>query len=192
MNCQTSNDYMMKHFDGEASDIEEAQFRQHLKTCEKCSEEFACMSDIFGSLKESDIVEPPEDFEKRVMEKVEKVELARRENNSRMLVLLYNAATVVSIILLLVFVADLKQVSVFSAFEKIGQYLGSFTSAAAAVFGVVGAIFRLLGGVIGVIIDVAVSVVKSYYYIFITLIGLLFAIQKLYAYVAAQDGGETK
>lgn len=192
MNCQISSDYMMKHFDGEINETEEAQFRQHLETCEKCSEEFACMSEIFGTLAESNIVEPPEDFEKRVMEKVEKVELARRESNSRMLVLLYNAATAVSIILLLVFVADLKQVSVFNAFEKIGQYFGSFTSAAAAVLGVVGVIFRLLAGVIGVVVDVAVSVVKSYYYIFITLIGLLFAIQKLYAHVEAQDGRGTK
>jgi hypothetical protein len=86
----------------------------------------------------------------------------------------------------------LKQVSVFNAFEKIGQYFGSFTSAAAAVFGVVGDIISLLTGVVGVIFDVAVSIVKSYYYIFMTLIGLLLAIQKLYAYVAAQDGRETR
>lgn len=192
MNCQTSNDYIMKHFDGEINDIEEAQFRQHLKTCTKCSEEFNCMSEIFGSLEASSTVEPPEGFEASVMEKVGKVELARKEKNTRMLVLLYNGATVVSIILLMIFVADLKQVSVFNAFEKIGQYFGSFTSAAAAVFGVVGDIFRLLAGVVGVIIDVAVSIVKSYYYIFMTLIGLLLAIQKLYAYVAAQDGRETR
>lgn len=192
MNCQTSNDYIMKYFDGEINDIEEAQFRQHLKTCSKCSEEFKCMSEIFGSLEAANTVEPPEGFEASVMEKVDKVVLARREKNSRMLVLLYNAATVVSIILLMVFVADLKQVSVFNAFEKIGQYFGSFTSAAGAVLGVVGDIFQLLAGVVGVILDVSVSVVKSYYYIFVTLIGLLLAIQKLYAYVAAQDGGEDK
>ena len=192
MNCQTSNDYIMKYFDGEINDIEEAQFRQHMKTCTKCSEEFSCMSEIFGSLEAANTVEPPEGFEASVMEKVEKVELARKDKNSRMLVLLYNAATVVSIILLMIFVADLKQVSVFNAFEKIGQYFGSFTSAAAAVFGVVGDIISLLTGVIGVILDVAVSIVKSYYYIFMTLIGLLLAIQKLYAYVAAQDGREAR
>lgn len=192
MNCQTSNDYIMKYFDGEINDIEEAQFRQHLKTCGKCSEEFKCMSEIFGTLEAADEVEPPEGFEASVMEKVEKVESARREKNSRMLVLLYNTATVVSIILLMIFVADLKQVSVFSAFEKIGQYFGSFTSAAAAVFGVVGDIIRLLAGVVGVVLDVAISIVKSYYYIFMTLIGLLLAIQKLYAYVAAQDGRKTR
>jgi anti-sigma factor RsiW len=192
MNCQTSNDYIMKYFDGEINDLEEAQFRQHLKTCPKCSEEFNCMSEIFGSLETAETIEPPEGFEASVMEKVNKVELARKERNSRMLVLLYNAATAVSILLLMIFVADLKQVSVFNAFEKIGQYFGSFTSAAAAVFGVVGDILRILTGVAGVILDVAVSIVKSYYYVFITLIGLLLAIQRLYAYVAAQDGRKTK
>lgn len=191
MNCELSNDYLMKYFDGEINDIEEAQFKQHLKTCSKCSEEFNCMSEIFTSLGTTNTVEPPVDFEARVMEKVDMIENARKEKSARMLVLLYNAATVVSIILLLIFVADLKQVSVFSAFDKINEYFSSFTNIAAAVFGVLKDIFQLITGVVGVIFQVAVSIIKSYYYIFVVLLALLLAIQKLFTIVAAQDRRES-
>ena len=191
MNCEVSNDYLMEHFDGEMNDIAEAQFKQHLKNCRKCSEDFSCMSEVFNSLKTMDMVEPPADFEAKVMEKVDKIELTRKEKDARMLVILYNAATVVSMILLMVFVADLKLVSIFDAIERISGYLGSFSSVAAAVFGVLGDICRLISGVLGVLFQIAVSIVKSYYYVFITLLALLFAVQKLFTFVAAQDRRET-
>jgi len=188
MNCEISKDYMMKYFDGERNDIEEARFRQHLKNCGRCSEEFNCMAEIFSSLETADTVEPPEDFEIRVMEKVNAVENARRENSSRMLVLLYNAATVVSIILLMVFVADIRQGGLVSAFESIREYFGSFSGILAAVFGVIEDVFSLLAGVVSVIIQVFISIVKTYYYIFVVLVLLLLAVQRLYVFVAASDG----
>lgn len=192
MNCELSNEYLMKYFDGEINDIEDAQFKQHLKNCRKCCDEFNCMNEIFTSLEKANTVEPPEDFEARVMEKVDMIENTRREKSARMLVLLYNAATVVSIILLMVFVADLKQISVFSAFNKISEYFGSFSNIAAAVFGVLKDIFQLITGVAGVLLQVAVSVVKSYYYVFVVLLALLLAVQKLFTIVAAQDRRESR
>lgn len=188
MNCETAKDYMMKYFDGERNDIEEARFRQHLKNCVQCGEEFNCMAEIFSSLETAGTVEPPEDFEAKVMKKVNAVEKARREQSSRMLVLLYNAATVVSIILLMVFVADIRQGGMASAAESIREYFGSFSGILAAVFGVISDVFGLLGGVLAVIVQVFVSIVKTYYYIFIALALVLLAVQRLYAFVAAQDG----
>ncbi len=191
MNCEISKEYMMKYFDGERNNIEEVHFRQHLASCAQCSEEFNCMAEIFSSLETADTIEPPEGFEARVMEKVNAVENARREQSSRMLVFLYNAATVVSIILLMVFVADVRQGGIMSAFESIKEYFGSFSSILAAVFGVVSDIFGLLAGVIAVIAQVFISIVKTYYYVFVVLALLLLAIQRLYAFVAAQDGGKS-
>ena len=188
MNCEMSKNYMMKYFDGDRNDIEEVRFRQHLINCSKCSEEFNCMAEIFVSLETADTVEPPEGFEASVMEKINAVESARRVQSSRMLVLLYNAATVVSIILLMAFVADNSQGGISSAVESIGEYFGSFTGILSAVFGVVRDMFGLLAGVVGLILQVFISIVKTYYYIFVVLVLLLLAVQRLYVLVAAEDG----
>lgn len=192
MNCEMSKNYIMKYFDGELNDIEEVQFRQHLKSCSCCSDEFNCMEAIFATLGAQKDIEPPDNFEAMVMDKVGVIEKQRSEKNSRRLVLIYNAATLLSIMLLLIFVADLKQVSVFSAFEKIGEYFNSFSSATAAVLGVVRDIFKLIGGALFVVLDVSFSIFKSYYYVFLALIATLFAIQRLLNYVGTQSGRETK
>ena len=192
MNCEMSKEYIMKYFDGEHNDIEEVQLKQHLKSCSSCSDEFNCMEEIFKALETQTEVEPPANFEAMVMEKVGVIEKLRSETYSKRIVLLYNAATVVSILLLLVFVADLKQVSVFNAFEKISEYFSSFSSATSAVLGVVNDIFRLIGGALYVVMDVAFSIFKSYYYIFLALVVILFAIQKLLNYVGSQSGEEVR
>jgi predicted anti-sigma-YlaC factor YlaD len=98
-----SKNYIMKHFDGEGNDIEEVQFRQHLKSCKSCSDEFSSMEAIFAALGTQTDIEPPANFEAMVMDKVGIIEKQRRENNSRWLVLIYNAATVLSIYILAYF-----------------------------------------------------------------------------------------
>lgn len=192
MNCEMSKEYIMKYFDGERNDIDEAQFKQHLKTCNSCNDEFNCMEEIFKTLETQTEIEPPDNFEAMVMEKVDAIEQQRSEKYSKRIVILYNLATMISIILLLVFVADLKQVSVFNAFITIGEYFSSFSSATSAVFGVVNDIFRLIGGALYVVFDVAFSIFKSYYYVFLTLAAMLFAIQRLLNYVGTQSGRVTK
>jgi anti-sigma factor RsiW len=185
MNCEGSNEskYIMKYFDGELSEAEEEQFRQHLQNCSKCKEEFSCMETILTALGENSEIEPPANFEAAVMDKVTAFEEKRREKRSKLIVLLYNGTTLLSIILLLIFVADLKQVNVLSAFEQIGKYFNSFSSATTAVLGVVRDLFRLIGDVILVVINVAFSVIRSYYYVFLALIVILFVIQRLLQYV---------
>jgi predicted anti-sigma-YlaC factor YlaD len=188
-----SKEYIMKCFDGELNDVEEAQLKQHINSCSSCSEEFNSMKEIMTIIEKQTIeVEPPSNFEAMVMDKVDAIEKKRKENNSRMLVLLYNTATLLSIVLLLIFVADMKQVSIFAAFEKLQLYFTSFSTVTAAVFGVVGDIFRLIGNALMVVFEVAFSIVRSYYYVFIALIAILFAIQKLLDYVGTQAGRETR
>lgn len=192
MNCDLSKERMMKYFDGELDGLEEVRLRQHLKNCKSCSDEFGCMESIFASLGKQPDIEPPSNFEAMVMEKVAIVEEKRNEKNSRRLVLIYNGATLLSIVLLLIFVADLKQVSVFSAFKQVGEYFRSFSSATSAVLGVVHDIFRVIGGALWVVADVAVSIFKTYYYIFLAMVVLLFAIQRLLNYIGARSGGDAK
>ncbi len=192
MNCEKSREYIMKYFDSELGRDDEEQLRQHLKNCCECSNEFDCMEAIFTTLEEKAEIEPPANFEEMVMDRVIVFEKGRREKSARQIVWLYNAAALLSIILLLVFVADLKQVNLLIAFEQIGEYFHSFSSATSAVFGVVGDLFGLIGNAILVVFDVAISIVKSYYYVFLTLILLLFGIQKLLHYVGTYSGREAE
>ena len=95
------------------------------------------MEAIFKTLDVKVEIEPPDDFEARVMEKVASIENQRKEKTTKRIVWLYNCATLLSIVLLFIFVADMKQVSLFSAFERLGEYFGSFSTVTAAVLGVV-------------------------------------------------------
>ncbi|MCX7748679.1 MAG: zf-HC2 domain-containing protein [Clostridia bacterium] len=92
MNCEQANEMMMKHFDGVMNDIENAQFKQHLKICNTCSLGFASLSEVFSTLEEDGNVEPPEEFEEKVMERVHSVAAKRTENIKRSRILVYCAA----------------------------------------------------------------------------------------------------
>lgn len=192
MNCETSKDYIMKHFDGELSEADEEQFRKHLRNCSECSDEFSYMEAIFTTLSVKAEIEPPANFEEMVMDKVTVFEKERKEKNAKQIVWLYNGASLLSIILLLFFVADLKQVSVLNAFEQIGEYFNSFSSATSAVLGVVRDLFGLIGNAIMVVLDVAFSIIRSYYYVFLILIIMLFGIQKLLHYVGTYSREEAE
>lgn len=188
MNCEEANNYMMKYFDGDIDEIEDAQLRQHLKSCGRCMQEYDCMTEIFATLENPVIMEPPEDFEAKVMEKVNEIERKRMDRRTRMLVFLYNAAAIIAIGLLMVFVVGNRPGGIPSAIESIKGYFGSFNSVTSAVFGIVGDIFKLLGGVLMTLLQVFVSIVKTYYYVFVAMIVLLLAVQRLYSFVAVHDG----
>lgn len=192
MNCDTSRELMMKYFDGEMDEAGEKQFREHLKTCGDCSDEFSCMEAIFASLDEKVGIEPPDDFEARVMDKVALIENQKRERSGKRIVWLYNFATLLSIILLLIFVADMKDVSIFSAFDRITGYFGSFSTVTAAISGAVKDLFGLLVNSLAAVADIALSIVRSYYYAFIVLILTVLAVQRLIHYVGTHTGEEAE
>lgn len=182
----------MKYFDGELDEAGEIQFREHLKACGDCNAEFNCMEAIFKTLDVKVEIEPPDDFEARVMDKVALIENQRREKSAKTIVWLYNCATLLSIILLFIFVTDMKYGSLISAFEKIGEYFGSFSTVTSAILGAVKDLAGLLANAFTVVADVAVSIVRSYYYVFIVLILMLLGIQKLIHYIGTHTGEEAE
>jgi predicted anti-sigma-YlaC factor YlaD len=188
VNCETSKELMMKYFDGELDEAGEIQFREHLKACGDCNAEFNCMEAIFKTLDVKVEIEPPDDFEARVMEKVASIENQRKEKTTKRIVWLYNCATLLSIVLLFIFVADMKQVSLFSAFERLGEYFGSFSTVTAAVLGVVRDLAGLLVNAVAVVVEIAFSIVRSYYYVFIVLILTVLAVQRLIHYIGTHTG----
>lgn len=188
MNCETSNELIMKYFDGEINDIEEVQLMQHIKSCKTCSEEFVCMKETFSALETSDEINPPEDFEARVMDRINAIEYSEKLKYSRFLVLLYNVASIVSIVLLLFYVADIRQVDIFAIAGRAQEYLGSFSNAASAVFGIARDIFGLVGSIFNSLFEICFTIVKAYYYVIIAMLALLAAIQRLLVVFTPQDG----
>ena len=146
------------------------------------------MEAIFKTLDVKVEIEPPDDFEARVMEKVASIENQRKEKTTKRIVWLYNCATLLSIVLLFIFVADMKQVSLFSAFERLGEYFGSFSTVTAAVLGVVRDLAGLLVNAVAVVVEIAFSIVRSYYYVFIVLILTVLAVQRLIHYIGTHTG----
>ncbi|NLV36939.1 MAG: hypothetical protein GXY17_09740 [Clostridiaceae bacterium] len=183
MNCEKSKDYMMKYFDGETNEADQLLFRQHLQDCSSCKDEYEQLEDIFTALETRTEVEPPDNFEAMVMDKVAIIEKEREERKAKRIVWLYNGTIILSIILILFYVADLRQVNLVSAFDKIGEYFTSFSSVTAAIIGVVKDLFVLLGNALLVVVDVAISIVKSYYYIFLALALMILLVQRLLNYL---------
>jgi len=189
MNCKDSNDNVMKFFDKNCNDIENIQFRQHLKSCKKCSEDFEKMDEIFNFLQEDGIVEPPEDFETEVMGKIGLLEGKRREKTAKSLVILYNMTALISIVLLMVFVTNLKEIDVFKTLKQLGACFSSFSSVQAALFSIFKAIYELAAEVITMLFQICFTIIRLYYYVILILLALLLAIQKMFTIRIDQNEG---
>ncbi|MGE4283454.1 MAG: anti-sigma factor [Clostridia bacterium] len=67
MNCGEVNEMMMRYFDGGINDIDCYYFKLHLKSCPVCSKQYAILSEAISYMELQPLLEPPEDFEKCVM-----------------------------------------------------------------------------------------------------------------------------
>lgn len=119
MNCITSNDLIMKYYDGGANDLEKAQLKQHLKTCKKCSEEFESLKEIFNCLQEDNQIEPPKDFEEQVMKKVNMYEISRRKKVDSFLMIIYGITLLMLAALTVTFVLKIKDMRILQSIGEI-------------------------------------------------------------------------
>lgn len=78
MKCSEVNEIMMKYFDGEINDIDFYYFKQHLKSCPACSEQYTIMSEVLGYMEKQPSMDPPEDFEACVMESIKVLPVSRK------------------------------------------------------------------------------------------------------------------
>lgn len=109
MNCQISQEYMMRYFDKEINDIEQAQLRQHLKSCNTCSESFESLSNVLKMVEAEGSVEPPEDFEACIMKKLSTNETLHKRRVERILFAIYWLATVALGILMFVVILNVRE-----------------------------------------------------------------------------------
>lgn len=184
MICNDSQNYMMKFFDREINDIEEAQLKQHLKTCSKCSKEFFSLKEIFSEIEKVQEIEPPEDFERQVMTRIEKeVPMYKKYNSENTFV--YN---ILLIVLSLSFVALFGSIiwenmnhtiNIYREFLTVTDVMKQFAGAAMSMF----------KGITITIVGVAASLYKTYYYAYILLGMLLLVIQKIFVTMLKESNG---
>jgi hypothetical protein len=176
MNCKMAGEQILKFFDKDCSDIEAAKLRQHLKCCARCNDEFTGLSKVIKQLEETGEVEPPDDFEAGVMKKIASLERTTGKKH---------------IILLTVFLAVLVSVVAYKAAEQVNIKLEMLLSAGVVVYSAIMGIIGLVFDVLRTLLEANVVIIKSYYHVYVALLAMLLAIQKMFfALVESNRGGD--
>lgn len=184
MKCNDSQNYMMKFFDRELNNIEEAQLKQHLKICTNCSNEFVSLKEIFADIEHVSEIEPPEDFERQVMSRIQN-ETKMYKKTSVESTFVYNILFVaVSFIFVIFFGGILWEslktpINFVQFFELVVNYSKDFLSAA----------ISMGRGIIIAIVGVTASLYKTYYYAYIILGILLLVIQRIFIRMVREGNG---
>ncbi len=188
MTCNNAQTIMMKYFDRNINDIEEAQLKQHMKTCNNCTQEFTSLKDIFD-LVEADTCEtivPPADFEVQVMSRLKKeVPLYSKYNGDNSYV--YNILAIALSFVFVILLGGLLLEVTKSPLNFIVMIQDFFSAAIQYV----SLIFDAFKGIIIATVGVAVSAYQNYYYVYIVLAILLFVIQRIYVYIISDNNGGT-
>lgn len=184
MNCSQAQDRMMKFFDRDINDIEEAQLKNHLKTCKACSQEFKSLKEIFADIEQLPEIEPPEHFEQQVMNRIEKeVPIYRKPHadNEYVLNILLTAVSFTFVIIFggLLWDAFKQPIDLVQQVHIISQMAQQFLSAALST----------AKGMAIAIVGVTLSLYKTYYYAYIVLGILLLMLQKAFITVLRGNNG---
>lgn len=90
MDCNKANKLMMEYMDFTISEEDNFLLEKHLEECDECKESFELYTQILDefSLDAKNIIEAPEDFEIKVMEKIEHIEprYIKEKNNKNILI----------------------------------------------------------------------------------------------------------
>lgn len=179
MNCRQAQDFTMKYFDGDLNDIENAQLKQHLKVCKNCCSDFKNMSEVMEFLKIREI-EPPQDFEASVMEKVYSLEVVRKKRTDAVLTVLYSVTGMLLLLLGLIISVNLNGLTIFEAAEQFGNSLSSWSGFVFVLYNIFKVFYNMVSDVMGIFLQVVIALTKTYYYVFLSLLLMLFVIQKMY------------
>lgn len=190
MNCNAHRESMMRFFDGDLDDISRAQLKQHLKTCKECCQEFENLSSILACLEKDNGIEPPLNFEEEVMTKIQALEAIKKRN---IRILMYAIPILIAISISMLTTAKLMGGFAFDILvDSIGDYIG-VAGIATKVYNTIEVLFKLSSGVASGIYEVSIAIVRTYYYIFVMLATMLFAIEwMLVALVKQSWRGATK
>ncbi len=188
MNCNESQNYIMRYFDKDLNDIEQAKLKQHLKNCEKCSEEFTNMQQIFTEIEQdTEFLEPPEDFELQVLSRIEKeAYMYQKQKNDNAFV--YNILVMaVSLIFVIVFGSIMwevlnKPIGLIQQTHLTIEMVKAFLSAA----------LSMVKGLTIAVVGITASIYQTYYYAYLVLGALLLVTQGLFIRMIKSGNGGTQ
>lgn len=188
MKCDACSEYLMRYFDKELNDIETAQFKQHLKVCRSCREEYDTLNAILGIIEIDGVLTPPDNFESKVMSKISSFNEKRKRTIEIAITVLYNIGAIAASILLVIYVANVKHVNfgnMFKDLSNIFKYLGTVDNVKLPEWNTV---FNTAITAGKSIINTITWVVSNYYYVIVSLLAALILIQKLFFMVVQHEG----
>lgn len=80
LDCNECKLLINMFIDGELSENEEYELKQHFKICKECEEEFNYINDIVKNLNETSEIELPEDFHENLMNNIKNINKVRKIN----------------------------------------------------------------------------------------------------------------
>lgn len=174
MKCEDSQNLIMKYFDRELNDIEEAQMKQHIKNCKKCRDEFESLREIFSVVELETEIEPPEDFERQVMYRIESEGLIRKKAADNGF--LYETLLVTLLCMVLICLGNV----ITEAFKGPVDFMQLKDMANIYVHQIFSAAVSMCRGIAIAVVSVAASIYKTYYYLYIAMAGILLISVKMF------------
>lgn len=192
MNCIEANEYIMKYFDGSHNDIENAQLKQHLKSCSGCNDSFENLKEIFSCIDSDNAIEPPCDFEVNVMKKINALEVTRKKRADGVLIFIYSFVTVLITVLAVSFMARFNGVNIFEIFSSSDDAVSSFPDTVFTLFSILNAVYHVFTRTLGALIQVISLLANTYYFMIAALLILFITVPQVFAGLAKHGGRDEK
>ncbi|NLI57668.1 MAG: hypothetical protein GX387_03985 [Clostridium sp.] len=93
--CKSFNILITKHLDGNISKKEQEQLMKHVSCCDLCKDEYEKYNLILDVLNEKNEIEPPETFEREVMQQIWHIDIYKKKSKEKKLLKLYFATSMI-------------------------------------------------------------------------------------------------
>lgn len=190
MSCDSYNSSIMRYFDGNIDHAERLSLEQHLRTCEDCRRDFEQMDSILNAIEGEGGIEPPEDFEQQVMDKIRMVDPIQSKKPNMLFISLYGFAAMMLFTVCSVLSYSIMGISVVKLVSGIaGNYISTSEVIDMVYFNVQSIAVSVFETVMAYA-DAAVSLVWEHYYLTVLIGVILFALQWMLITVVKQGNAE--
>ncbi|RCX13547.1 putative zinc finger protein [Anaerobacterium chartisolvens] len=190
MSCDSYNGSIMRYFDGNIDHAERLGLEQHLETCEDCRRDFEQMDSILNAIGGECAIEPPEDFEQQVMDKIRMMYPIQSKKPNILFIAMYGFAAMMLFTVCSILSYSIMGISLVKLFSGIaGNYISTSEVIDMVYFNVQSVAVSVFETVMAYV-DIAVSLVSEHYYITVLIGVILFALQWILVTVVKQGNVE--